>query len=470
MVKTDLGKVAITYKGLYDSSYPYTINDEVRDNATNATYRSLKTNNISPLTDTTAWGVISRGIGTTTDNNFTDAEKEKVDNSVQLTQANIANGYVGIGSDGNINNTEFKTIKNGFNAHLADISPHGEIVTKTLYVSTTTGNDTTGDGSINNPYKTIQYTINTLKRTLFTEIKIRVLAGDYSSEGKLGLSNFSKRVITLTAFDGTNDIVTPNDNYIIYGVGVDSCDQLYIQGFKVEFTAPNDYSIYTVNTRDAHYIGLKMTYGNLVNYGFGIRYNSHVTLENCLISNKIVVASCNMDSKLVAKNFDVHSTGNNMGLWAHGGSIINRFGTQPSCTYPIINEEGSLIVSEAGLPETRYDTLFETSLTVTDSANTITIPLTFADTPKEIDIITIVDGSKQFSIGKWVKGTSFCMSRRYLDNCEMSTGTMIELDSGTGAYNVYYISSATKDSIVLSRNVSYTAMTTTMKLQVVCRC
>lgn len=79
----DLGKVVTTTKGDYNPSLPYEILDEVRSE--NKMYRSLKNNNTSPLTDTTAWFLFSEGIGTISDNNFTDAEKAKVDGAVQTT-------------------------------------------------------------------------------------------------------------------------------------------------------------------------------------------------------------------------------------------------------------------------------------------------------------------------------------------------------------------------------------------------
>jgi hypothetical protein len=65
-----LGKVAVTYKGNYNSSITYDINDEVYDPIGNKEYRSLKSNNTAALTDATSWGITSQGIGVTTDNNF----------------------------------------------------------------------------------------------------------------------------------------------------------------------------------------------------------------------------------------------------------------------------------------------------------------------------------------------------------------------------------------------------------------
>lgn len=87
MPNTILGKVSITPKGNYNSGTAYDRLDAVYDEATNASYLSLKDNNTDALTIGPSWMYLCRGIGTTTDNNFTDAYKAMVDTAVPNTRA-----------------------------------------------------------------------------------------------------------------------------------------------------------------------------------------------------------------------------------------------------------------------------------------------------------------------------------------------------------------------------------------------
>lgn len=87
MPNTILGKVSITPKGNYNIGTAYDRLDAVYDEATNASYLSLKGNNTDALTTGPSWMYLCRGIGATTDNNFTDAYKAMVDNAVPNTRA-----------------------------------------------------------------------------------------------------------------------------------------------------------------------------------------------------------------------------------------------------------------------------------------------------------------------------------------------------------------------------------------------
>lgn len=218
----------------------------------------------------------------------------------------------------------------------------------TIYVSVSSGDDINGEGTQEKPYKTINHALNTIPKFLYAEAKIRVLAGDYSKEGMISIENFSKNTLTITAFDGVNDINIPNDEYVFYKFNIFNCDRIKVQGLKLVYNDIGDYGIYTTGTRFAQYIGIKDTYGSQINNGFGVTGGSNVNLENCLISNKNVVVSCNWGSKVVARDFDLNSVGNNIGLWSHGGSTINEIGIQAKATYPEVCIEGSLIIPPSG--------------------------------------------------------------------------------------------------------------------------
>lgn len=119
-----LGKVALTPKGTWVSG-TYNKYDYVYDTIANATYVALQdgvTSEPSGNGDGTHWTVLCKGIGVSTDNNYTNADKAKVNSAILNTQANIANGYVGIGSDGDINNNEFVDVKSKTNSTILDLS------------------------------------------------------------------------------------------------------------------------------------------------------------------------------------------------------------------------------------------------------------------------------------------------------------------------------------------------------------
>jgi hypothetical protein len=115
-----LGKVAMIPKGTWTAG-TYNRNEYIYHEALNASFVALHdgvTSEPSGYEDTTDWHLLCRGIGVTTDNNFTDAYKTKLDDIptpstiISNIQANVANGYVGIGSDGKINNSEIISMEN----------------------------------------------------------------------------------------------------------------------------------------------------------------------------------------------------------------------------------------------------------------------------------------------------------------------------------------------------------------------
>jgi hypothetical protein len=120
-----LGTVALIPKGVWASG-TYNKNEYVYHTTLNASYVALHdgvTSEPSGYIDTVDWHILCRGIGVTTDNNFTDAYKTKVDAAVLNTQVNVANGFVGIDSDGKINNTEYLQVKN----RIVNVKEYGAI-------------------------------------------------------------------------------------------------------------------------------------------------------------------------------------------------------------------------------------------------------------------------------------------------------------------------------------------------------
>jgi len=86
MANLNIGKVVMTFnQNPYISSTTYPFLEAVYDIPTNTTYLSLQTDNVGilpvyPVIVNESWIVLCKGIGVTTDNNYTNAEKTKLTN------------------------------------------------------------------------------------------------------------------------------------------------------------------------------------------------------------------------------------------------------------------------------------------------------------------------------------------------------------------------------------------------------
>lgn len=114
MANLNLGKIVMTFnQNPYNNSTIYSFLEAVYDIATNTTYLSLQDNNtgalpVYPVIVNTYWIVLCKGIGVTTDNNFTNAYKTKLDGI-----ENDANYYVHPTGDGNLHVPITGTTNNG---------------------------------------------------------------------------------------------------------------------------------------------------------------------------------------------------------------------------------------------------------------------------------------------------------------------------------------------------------------------
>lgn len=111
MANLNIGKVVMTFnQNPYISSTTYPFLEAVYDIPTNTTYLSLLDNNtgvlpVYPVIVNQYWIVLCKGIGVTTDNNFTNTYKSKLDGIATLADVTDANN-VGIA----INGSTAKTI------------------------------------------------------------------------------------------------------------------------------------------------------------------------------------------------------------------------------------------------------------------------------------------------------------------------------------------------------------------------
>jgi hypothetical protein len=364
--------------------------------------------------------------------------------------------------------SDVTSISGGLTSHLNDTISHAETSTRTLYVDITNGNNS-NSGTQAAPFQTLTYALTKIKKNLYSDVKIRILQGDYTSEGVVNINNFKSAYLIITAFDGTNDVSTLSDSYNFFKFRVDSCDKIQIQGLKINWNQANDYGIFTTNTRFGYYIGIKNTDTTALNNGFGVTVNSEVYLDGCLCSGKDTVVSCNFGSRVVSANWDSGSTGNRVGLWAHGGSIIFKDGNQPVGTVYNDNvDHGGKIVEESGQNRTSQ-TFFTANATTTGY---IDIPINLPISPSWIKIDSILTGSKEMSWGQWSKNkgtpSQSCVFRNNADTVGGSYD-MAQLNDGGGNVVQYQVNLAYPSVIRL--NITKTGSPTgTIYLNVLCGC
>ena len=386
------------------------------------------------------------------------------DSSVEAAQARV-------NADGTIT---YATLKERLDTEYIEtkaLIPERE-VEKTIYVDVNNGNDVSGDGGIGNPYATITKAISTVNKTLFAGVKIRVLPGDYTDENTIWVENFSKKYLTITAFDGTKEVAAPNDDYIVNSFNVDSNDKIMIQGFKINWDGDSGYGIFTSNTRFAYYIGIKNNLSTHNNNGFGVTVNSEVYLENCLVANKDTVVSCNFGSRVVSKDWHTSSTNNRVGLWAHGGSLIFKDGVQPGFTqYAEFIDSSGKIIEESG--RNRSQQLLHTiaaSSVVTDTI--INVPLTLPIAPSWIKIDAILQGTPLKSNGAYsINSGTMTQSAvlNYANGNQIAGYEIVQLNDGAGNSIKLKIDSVYHNNIALKPTVVGT-LTGNIQLVILCGC
>lgn len=325
-----------------------------------------------------------------------------------------------------------------------------ETENRVLYVNINTGNDSLADGSLDNPYKTLTKAIESVSKNIETyQVKIRVMQGDYRSEGTINIHFFKGGMLKVVAFDGSNEIETPNDNYIFAGFNIRNSDFIHLFGFKVINPNQSGYGIFIERTGMAEIRGYKNDDGSLKsNSGIGVTQNSSVILDNAYISNRSAVVSCNWGSKVISKNWHQDSKNNIQGLIAQGGGQIHLWdSTSPEATYQFLQKTGGFIVDEKG------NKLFDKSsfqTYVSRDANLETdwvIPIDLSSKPTTL-MITSTLGTKIIGNSQYVNGKSFSISQDEKGNAVLSYD-LLYLRQNDSAIK-FKIKSLQKDKIILS--------------------
>ena len=217
----------------------------------------------------------------------------------------------------------------------------------TLYVSVNTGSDITGDGSQSRPFKSIQYTIDTLPRNLGDkEVIINVADGVYDED--LLIRDFHGGVIRIYS----SNISNISNVCSIKSFFTSNCfSYIFIAGFNI--TTTTRHAIQTYNTHEilVRYCSAVGTTNDWAGFRFA---ESHFQTWSCVVSNKNIALHA-YKSYGVSDSWGVTS-GNSYGVYSEYGSIITTIGTQPQGAVPFRQSRGGSFINADGNQISAYNT------------------------------------------------------------------------------------------------------------------
>lgn len=318
-----------------------------------------------------------------------------------------------------------------------------EDVSRIIYVKTT-GDDNNGDGSLASPFKTITKALSTVNKNISNTITIRVFPGDYRSEGNINFRNYRGTSLILTAYDGTSEVITPNDDYIVERITMYDSEVIFVQGFKCSQSTPA-YGIYMSNCRFVKLEGLKIEEPG--NSGLGCTGNSFVWVENSTANNLSTVISANHGATVVSQNW-INSTVNDNGIVVDVGSKVHLYDdNQPIAHNKYTQRNAGVIFDKDG------QTLFSPQVIVATRDLTLTGTQTIAISgkPKKIVVRAFVNSTIKKSYGTWAKNAQTCdyVSGSYGFSFDGGEAVVVIEDS-PGNYTRAIISSFSNGSFVLT--------------------
>ncbi len=171
------------------------------------------------------------------------------------------------------------------------------------YWVSTKGNDTTGDGSKNNPFNTIDYAINTGLEKNSIDITVHIMDGTYTGTGNTKLN-----------YDKIFNLNLIGENYA--KAIIDGQDTNYFFSFNKEMTVTMTNLTFTNGK-----------YGR-INWDNGIIFGSLMTMNDCIIKNStspntLVDDIDTQNSNIVFNNLTfINNTGN---MWLGYATINNSY-------------------------------------------------------------------------------------------------------------------------------------------------
>ncbi len=209
-----------------------------------------------------------------------------------------------------------------------------------IYVSTT-GSDTTGDGTISKPFKTIQHAINILPKDLggYTVI-ITVTDGTYPEVVKIvGFTNGEFRL-----YSSHVDLLSDNCKIDRIIAQYNTC-LLVVGGFSIMTTTAD--GIFADSCPSLNFQFMKITENAISTGKVGMSiFRSIFSIWNCQVSYHNV-ALLAYNSRGVSNNWAT-CVGNNYGLYSSYGAVVALTGTQPAATTSVIHDTGGSFTHNNG--------------------------------------------------------------------------------------------------------------------------
>lgn len=228
--------------------------------------------------------------------------------------------------------------KNTMNGGLF-ISTYGAIIGTltnniTLYVSTT-GSDITGNGTEDNPFKTIQYALDIIPKDL-GGYDATVLVADGRYDERVQIQGYHGGTLYIMSKDHTN----LNDLCSVLSIAMRSCDATIILKFLNIYTSVNG-GIDVYSSRSAIIQYIKCITPNTKNAGVYVQ-NSNANITDSVFSNRgYGIVSDNASTVWAAANSGV----NTIGIFANVGGTIH---LANNSLFPVKQGFGGTVFNENG--------------------------------------------------------------------------------------------------------------------------
>jgi len=212
-----------------------------------------------------------------------------------------------------------------------------EKVSKTLaditYYVATTGNDITGDGTSELPFKTIQFAIDKLPQIINHKIVIEIAEGTYAEDVTI-LGFIGKGLLNLRGGDSLEKAA----NHVCQTVAVYSCFlEIVISGLTA-----NSSTQITFDVRISSFVIFQYCRSVSILSSIGIYFTSSTgRASTCKCSNKgkgIAITYCSTIFSSGCIGID-----NAIGLYASNASTLGKSGDQPSGTIAESSSNGGVI-------------------------------------------------------------------------------------------------------------------------------
>lgn len=236
-------------------------------------------------------------------------------------------------------------IKQRFATHLTDPGAHGQRA-KTYYVDASRP-DNSGDGlTPGTAFKSIQYALNLLKKYLVESVTIRILAGDYSSEGQiLAYGFYGPGQLSIVGYDGAAEVADniAAANYKIDSILFQQCNIFgRVQALQSTHVGNDRPGFYGYMSKYLSCLYCNDTVVSTTKEAFKFYYATVGICSNCISSNKNRALISGYGSVIFSYAWSTGS-GNITGLLVECNGEIGKSGTQPQgTTAESVNSGGAI--------------------------------------------------------------------------------------------------------------------------------